>query len=174
MAGGVFALDLATTTGWAIGRLPIRPLTPMEATVLKPPQPLSGVRRFGRPGCAVGSFADDAERWMVGMIAEHRPAGIIFEKPVLPTKTNPETVMRLNGLAVLLQMAAHRAGIAWTRTAQPSTIKKHFCGFGGPGKESVMAACLARGWSFTDDNEADALALWDFAATIAAREGLAA
>jgi len=29
-----------------------------------------------------------------------------------------------------------------------------------------MDACRARGWVYEDDNMADALALWDFAATL--------
>ena len=51
MAGGVLALDLATHTGWALGRLPRRPLLPKEARIQKPPKPQSGWGRFGGPGC---------------------------------------------------------------------------------------------------------------------------
>lgn len=170
MAGGVLALDLATQTGWALGRLPAQPLTHMEAAQAKPPQPLSGTVRFGRPGCPVGEFADAAEAWITRMLAEHRPDGLIYEKPVLPAKTHPETVLRLNGLAVIVLMAATRAGIAWVRCAQPSAVKRHICGNGGPGKENVQAALRARGWRFETDDEADALALLDFAAALAAKE----
>ncbi|WP_174436433.1 Holliday junction resolvase [Azospirillum brasilense] len=174
MAGGVLALDLATNTGWTLGRLPMQPLLPMQARVQKPPKPLSGAIRFGRPGCTIGAFADAAEAWGRDFMEKHRPTGLIYEKPILPQDTTPDTILKLNGLALIFLMLAHRFGIRWVRTAQPSTVKKHFCGSGGPGKEGVQAECLARGWTFATDDEADALALWDYAATLAANERAAA
>ncbi|RJF80932.1 hypothetical protein D3877_11900 [Azospirillum cavernae] len=174
MAGGVLALDLATNTGWALGRLPLQPLLPIEARVQKPPQPMSGWVRFGAPGCSVGAFADAAERWGRAFLTEHQPTGMIIEKPILPQETNPDTVLKLNGLAAVFLMLAHRFSIRWVRNAQPSTVKKSFCGRGGPGKEGVQAECLARGWRFATDDEADALALLDYAGHLAAKERAAA
>lgn len=170
MTGGVWALDLATNTGWAWGRLPAQPLLPMEARIVKPPKPLSGFLRFGREGGPVGEALDHAERWGREFIERRRPAGMIYEKPILPADTNPDTVLKLNGIAGIFLMLAHRSGIRWVRNAQPSTVKKSFCGRGGPGKGGVQEECIARGWTFTTDDEADALALWDYAATLAAKE----
>lgn len=170
MAGGVLALDLATHTGWALGRLPRRPLLPMEARIQKPPKPLSGWVRFGHPGCSVGEFADAAEAWGRAFLTEHQPSGLIYEKPILPADTNPETVLKLNGLATIMLMLAHRFSIRWVRNAQPSKVKVSFCGDGSPGKEGVQAECMARGWKFATDDEADALALLDYAGHLAAKE----
>lgn len=181
MAGGVLALDLATNAGWACGRLPARGFTPMEAATTRPPQPASGFTRIGRPGCSVGAFGDAASRWISGLLREHRPAGLIYEKPILPppdkdgnARTNPTTVMKLNGLVCIVLMEAHRAGISWVREAQPSTVKKYMCGKGGPGKGGVMGAVSAMGWRYGTDDEADALALWCFAADLYYRERNAA
>jgi Holliday junction resolvasome RuvABC endonuclease subunit len=44
-----------------------------------------------------------------------------------------------------------------------ATIKCHVTGKGNASKEEVIAAIRARGHSLADDNEADALALLDWA-----------
>lgn len=168
--GGVIALDLATLLGFTVGRLPPRPLTQLEAAVLKPPKPLSGVHRIAPPGTPVGPFLLAYLRWLVGMVFEHEPDGMIYEKPILPSKTTPQTVEKLVGLAGITQMVAADHKIRWVRSAQPSTVKLHICGNGGPGKDGVQAAIIARGWAFIDDNEADALALHDYAGHLYARE----
>lgn len=174
MAGGCAAFDLATTTGWAYGRLPRLPLTPLEAKALRPPKPLSGTVRFGREGASHGAFMQAAFTWFERFFTEHRPAGLIIEDTILPADTNILTIRRLNGLYGLAHMMAHRHGVRWIRGAAPSSVKKHFCGSGRPGKDGVLEECRARGWAFSDDNEADALALLDFAASLAATERLAA
>lgn len=53
------------------------------------------------------------------------------------------------------------------------TIKKHATGAGNAGKDAVKAAVTRMGHTFADDNEADALALLDFACTalLTAAEG---
>ena len=43
------------------------------------------------------------------------------------------------------------------------TIKRHATGKGNAGKDEVIAAMRARGFAPADDNEADALALLDWA-----------
>ena len=45
------------------------------------------------------------------------------------------------------------------------TIKRHATGKGNAGKDEVIAAMRARGFAPADDNEADALALLDWAMT---------
>lgn len=168
--GGVLALDLATVTGWAVGPLPRRPLTLLEATVRKPPQPLSGIQRIARPGTNVGKFLSNYADWLELMIEEHKPQGLIFEAPILPAHGNMVSTRKLVGLAGVTEMVAHDMGIRWVREGYPSQIKLHICGFGGPGKDGVKAAIRARGWSFADDNEADALALHDYAGHLFAQE----
>jgi len=43
------------------------------------------------------------------------------------------------------------------------TLKKHATGKGNASKEQMMSAGRAKGWSFLDDNECDALWLLDYA-----------
>ena len=168
--GGVLALDLATVSGFAVGRLPARPVTPMEMAVTKPPQPISGVKRIGEPGCSLGVFLDQAEQWGRLLFETYRPNGIIIEMPVLPARTTPSTVRKLMGLFGVFNMLAHRNGVVWVREAQPSTVKKFICGDGSPGKENVMRAISSFGWKYKTDDESDSLALWVYAADLYAKE----
>lgn len=172
--GGILALDLATMTGWAVGRAPVHPLTQLEAAVARPPQPLSGAHRVAPPGTGVGPFLAAYRDWLGVMLDEHQPAGLIFESPILPRVTSPATVRKLTGLAGITQMIAHDRGIRWLREAQPSSVKRHICGDGGPGKAGVMRAIAERGWVVASDDEADALALLDYAAHLLLRERRAA
>jgi len=172
--GGLLALDLGTITGFAIGRVPPRPLTPLEANVAKPPQPESGIFIVAESGTAAGRYGCIYRDWLYQVINERRPGGIIFEAPILHRLTNPNTVRRLNGLVFVTQMLAFEHRIHWIREGQPSTVKKHISGNGGPGKEHVKAAILARGWQFVDDNAADALALWCYGCDLYVNERAAA
>lgn len=167
---GVLALDLATMVGWACGPLPRRPLTLIEATVQKPPQPRSGTFRVALPGAGVGRFLASYGDWLQMMLDEHAPQGICFESPILPKKSNVVTSRKLIGLAGVTEMMAHDYDIRWVREVAPSSVKLHISGYGGPGKEHVKQAIMARGWRFADDNESDALAIWDFAGHLFARE----
>ncbi len=51
------------------------------------------------------------------------------------------------------------------RGYSPKEIKKHATGKGNANKEKMVAAARAKGWTFGDDNEADALWLLDLAKT---------
>lgn len=168
---GVLAIDQASLAGWAFGVLPLRAITPLEATVIRPPMPLSGIYRVGRAGCSVGRFLDDAEVWLHSLIDRHQPAGLIYERAVLDTKmTGYPTAQKLIGFAGLIEMVARRRKIPWVRNGQPSSVKKLFCGSGKKGKLGVLDACRARGWDVIDDNHADALALLNYAAYLAETE----
>lgn len=163
--GGLLALDIATNTGWAYARVPHRLTTALEAAQAKPPQPQSGTYRVR--GVGIGPALDEYERWLTGLLNELRPAGVIFEAPVLSGRlTSLATARKLYGLAGLTEMVAHRAGIEWVREAQPASVKKHFAGNGRAKKPDMEAACRQRGWTFADDNEADALAVWDYGCAI--------
>jgi len=169
---GVLALDLARVSGWAFGRLPRRALTPLEAAALKPPKPQSGFHVICKPGASAGKFLCLAEVWLTDLVERLQPAGIIYEAPIYDRhKTAHFTAAKLMGVAGVICMVAHRASITWLRPCQPSSVKKVFSGSGAPGKDNVMAACLARGWNFEVNDEADALAIWHHAAHIAEEEG---
>lgn len=177
------SLDLATVCGWAIGKFPVVPLSPLEMIVRKPPKPLSGVWRNDES--AVGPFLLKYERWLTGKILEHGVTAIIFESPVLPSGgkdangkqrkgVSIQTARKLMGLAGITQMVAHRLGIKWTREAAPSSVKFYFCGSGRPGKDGIMEMCDKLSWQYTTDDEADALALHCFGSDLFYRERLEA
>lgn len=166
--GGVIALDLSGKVGWCIGRLPAVPMTPIQMKAAGLPQPMSGVYRI--PETLVGPYLSCFRNWITAMIVKHGIAGVIFESPVLPSKTSVQTVRKLMSLAGMTQMVAHECGIAWVREARPSTVKLHFCGHGGGGKERMIAEAIARGYSFQTDDEVDAIALWIMAADLFYRE----
>jgi Holliday junction resolvasome RuvABC endonuclease subunit len=171
---GCLALDLGTNLGWTMGSFLARPLTLIEAATIKPKQPLSGAHRIAPPGTPVGRFLSLYADWLQKMIETHRPLGLAFESPILPKATSAQTVRKLMSLAGVTEMMGFDYGIRWIREAQPSSVKLHISGNGGPGKENVQNAIIARGWTFSTPDEADSLAVWDWAAHQYARERQAA
>lgn len=64
-------------------------------------------------------------------------------------------------MAGIAEMLADQRGIRWRAVAQPAAVKKHWTGRGNAKKPDMIVACRQRGWEVKDDNEADALAIWD-------------
>ena len=60
-----------------------------------------------------------------------------------------------------LQVECRMAGVNY-EGVPVGTIKKHATGKGNAGKPAMMDAARERGWSFKDDNEADALWILDW------------
>lgn len=151
----------------------------------------------GRPGAAptVSSIAfaqeDDepedvygrAVFWIAEYLRTSRPALIVIEAPVpafrLKGFTNNNTIQLLNGLYAAIAGCIRCKGIP-VRRAQIRTVRKHFLGNGGlPGdqaKRAAIARCRQLGWPVTNDDEADAAAIWDWACSTYGRTmaGLAA
>lgn len=152
MQGGILALDLATTTGWAYGRVPL------DAARAKP---LSGVIAI-RGALTLGGFLSRFEDALLAKLVEFNPHGLIIEAPILPKACNRETSIKLMSLAGIAEMTAYNSGIRWREQAQPSSVKKHWTGRGNADKAAMMAEATRRGMTFVDDNECDAIAIWDF------------
>lgn len=158
--GGLLALDIATKTGWAYGPVPIRALTALEMTATKPRKPVSGVITV-QSTQSLGHFLSEFEERAARLFDRYQPAGLIIEAPILPKGVNFTTACKLMHMAGEAQKMAARRGISWVQTVQPASVKKHFTGNGRAQKPEIMAACDARGWTYVDDNEADAQAIWD-------------
>ena len=148
----IAALDLATRTDWARWG------------------PGAAVRHgsFTLPstGPEVGRFLAAFDGRLASVLAV-MPDLVVFETPWVGPATHQATARKLMCLAGFLEFFCHRAAIP-CREVNNNTVRKHFCGKGNaPRREMkalVMQACRARGWQPANDDEADALAVLDFAA----------
>jgi hypothetical protein len=155
----VLALDLASTTGFAVGA---------PGTV-----PVSGSVRFASQGSSHEAVFAAALKWMSDTMAKYDPSTVVWEAP-LPTTfkrglTNVGTTTLLYGLPAVIGACSYLKGVYDIRKASPRDVRLHFIGCCPPRKSAktmTMKRCRDLGWPVGDDNEADALALWSFMCTI--------
>lgn len=167
---GILALDLATWTGWAHWRPGLD-------------RPRSGVLRLPKTGEDVGRFVDVYTEWLNAFLGFERPRFVVFEAPFVGEKTSQEVARKLLGLAVVTEQWCYRfknkngADCRYLETNNQN-VRTHFLGSGSrslkharPGEElrdrlkrMTVERCNLKGWAVDDDNEADALAVLDFAA----------
>jgi hypothetical protein len=150
----VLAFDLATTTGWASGQIG--------------GQPVSGSKRLAPPGSDHDLVFANMLRFAKELIEVEQPDRVVFEAPIasmIRGKTTIHTVELLIGLPAVLQATTNLLGVS-VRQASISEVRSHFIGThrlkSDEAKAAVMARCRQLGWTFVDNNAADALALWDF------------
>lgn len=157
----IIALDLATTVGWAVATAGAIESWPTRDIVQYGPTDgvTCGAKKFG--GSGRGALFLDFVRWFDDMIDQHDPGMVVVEQPV-HSRTMAAARIAM-GLAGLVDLMCHHHGIAIDGWA-PASVKKHFCGSGRAQKADIEAACRSRGWSFPDNNAADALAVLDMAA----------
>ncbi len=164
----VLALDVATVTGWAFGSVgTVAPSTSLEASAgISDPQPFSGVERIGSKELSDGQFFAKYESWLQDLIVVNGPDTILYEAPYISTDKHIKTARRLLGMAAITEKVASQMRIK-VFEANNATVRKHFCGKGSAPRKDlkrlVQIECDRRGWIYADDNEADALALWDYA-----------
>jgi Holliday junction resolvasome RuvABC endonuclease subunit len=143
-AGTVLALDLGTTTGWALltgdGRITSGTIS------FKPTRFEGGGMRYLRFRRWLAEIADLAGG--IGRIA--------FEEVRSHAGTDAAHVHGAF-LGMLTAWCEERA--VPYEGVPVATIKRFATGKGNAGKEAVIAAMQARGFAPADDNEADALAL---------------
>ena len=144
----ILALDLGSRCGWAV--LPRSGRIASGVTEFRP-------GRFEGAGMAFLRF----ERFLADASETSGPFGVVVFEEV---RAHAGTL----AAQVYGGFLAHLT--AWCeRHAAPylgvpvATIKRHVTGKGNASKEEVIAAIRARGHSPVDDNEADALALLDWA-----------
>lgn len=162
VTGPIYALDLATHCGFAVGAPGERPRS--GTVVLK--------QRGGCRGNALGNLI----AWLNDEWRSAPPALIVKEAP-LPLQAfadrgnSEDAVMMTYGLHGIVEAMAARFALP-VRQAHAATIRKHFIGKGRLGsrdetKRAVVARCHLMGLmprDCRDDNRADALATWDWAA----------
>lgn len=156
----ILALDLATSTGVCAGN---SGAAPHAWTV------------------SLGGLPDDRRfsnvlRLTHAIIEEHTPDLIVVEAPV----GGPKASAYLIGLVACVRGCSFDMGIR-CETAHLATVRRHFIGKNltvkhfphlkmaaakKAIKSEVIHQCRLVGWNPQDDNEADAMAIWDWACAV--------
>ena len=140
----ILALDLGTTTGWALRSFD--GLISSGTASFKP-------GRFDGGGMRYLRFTN----WITDMDQLAGPIEAIwFEEVRRHIGTDAAHVY--GGLMATLTSWAELRGVPY-EGVPVGTIKKHATGKGNANKDAMIAAARARGFSPADDNEADAIAL---------------
>ena len=144
----ILALDLGTTTGWAIRGFDS--LITSGTASLKPGRYDGGGMRYLR----LTNWLTELDR-LSGPIAT-----IWFEEVRRHAGTDAANVY--GGLMASLTSWGELRGIPYAGVPV-GTIKRHTTGKGNAPKQAMIAAARARGFSPADDNEADAIAILHWA-----------
>lgn len=140
----LLALDLGTTTGWA--------LRPPDARILsgtasfKPSRYDGGGMRYLRFRSWLDSTTSDAG----GL------AAVYFEE--VRRHVGTDAAHLFGGFLATLSTWCEQNGVPY-QGVPVGTIKRFIAGRGNADKEAVIAAVRARGFAPVDDNEADAIAI---------------
>ena len=144
LPGTILALDLGTTTGWAL-------------------RSSDGLITSGTTSFRNGRFDGGGMRylrftnWLTELERLSGPiATIWFEEVRRHVGTDAAHVY--GGLMATLTAWAELRGVPY-EGVPVGTIKKHATGRGNANKDAMIAAVRARGFSPADDNEADAIAI---------------
>ena len=148
MTTTILALDLGTTTGWALRGSDGNVTSGSES--FRPQRFEGGGMRFLR-----------FKRWLTELktVADGIDA-LHFEE--VRRHVSTDAAHAYGGFLATLTAWCEHHQIPY-QGVPVGTIKKHATGKGNAGKDEVIAAVTARGYSPFDDNEADALALLHWA-----------
>ena len=149
----ILAFDLATNTGVAFGGTSG---VPIAMTYV-----------LGDAGAKHGARFTELLIVTRKLIKQFEPDVIVIEEAIAGGAVGDKNRVRLAmGLRAIVLSAAFVANIT-THELPVSTIRKHFIGQGNlPGekaKQATVSRCERLGWPVRNDNEADALAAWDYA-----------
>jgi hypothetical protein len=162
--GGILALDLSLSTGWAYGQLGEKPNWGRWS--------LGRVAEGGAVFARLEDEIDDAIRL-------HRPRALIYEAPLPANRQNDNTTAKLLlGLPAVVELIAyrHRIECFWQNAiqARSKVLGKAPRGKSQDIKPVIMAWAKARGWdTHGQDDAADALLLLVYATVIRDRTGQA-
>lgn len=156
----ILALDIATVTGWARGRI--------DQT------PRSGSHRFGTLHDGHNEVFAAALQWFGRFLATSPVPDLLIIESLLPpeamlNRTSRQVRDRLAGLHGVIRAQAKSAGIGEIAEARVGDVRAHFIGVRHArrviAKRDTVEKCRSLGWPCADDNAGDALALWHFAAS---------
>lgn len=163
MTKALLALDVATTTGFAFGRIGERPT-------------VSGAIRFGATGACDEDVWFAALKWITDQINVLDPELVAIEAPINSANTHggssAKTLGRLLGLQAILRTVVRARRPSLAKLVHVQSVRKTFIGHGNlPGPEAkrrVREKCIALGWVDEADasfDRCDALAVWAKAAS---------
>ena len=148
MTTTILALDLGTTTGWALRGSDGNITSGSES--FRPQRFEGGGIRFLR-----------FKRWLTELKAHAEGIDtLVFEE--VRRHVSTDAAHAYGGFLATLTAWCEHHGVPY-QGVPVGTIKKHVTGKGNASKDEMMAAMRARGYLPTDDNEADALALLHWA-----------
>lgn len=160
MSGSVLCLDLATQMGWCEGEPGQKPTS---GTVRLAPQGSS-------PAAVYGGLID----WLATRLTTFRYRMVVFEAPLDPRwqkqPRSAATGRLLLGLCGITEGVCYQTGHHRVWEANVQDVRYHVLGArppAGEGKKLVMQRLKLLGHEFSDDNEADAIAVWLYATAIA-------
>ena len=145
----VLALDLATTTGFAL----------IGSGIITSGSQYFGTRpKKGQPHPPAGLQFAQFENWLKNHLRDDKPLEIAYEEVFRWMSSSAAHVFC--GLRAIMLKEALRAGIPCFAYS-PTTIKKDWTGNGAAKKELMMETTMMRfpDLDLTDSNEADAIAI---------------
>ena len=144
----ILSLDLGTHCGWKIGD---RTFT------------LSGVWEFGNSRFEGGGMRFvKFRKALIDLTEKLTPDLVVYEEVRRHLSTDSAHVY--GGLQATLTAWCETTGLPY-QSVPVQTIKKFATGRGNASKTDVIAAMQSWGLQPRDDNEADAMALWEYAQT---------
>ncbi|MEJ2895820.1 hypothetical protein RVU96_16825 [Bordetella avium] len=146
---GLLALDLGTKTGYALRRRDGRITHGTE--VFTP-----------RSSWTPGQKWQRYRAWLSRMITDHAVGIIAFEDVKAHGKSGVLAAHAYGGYRAMLEMVADQHNIELVPVGV-GVVKKHWTGKGNADKAAMVAQAKARGYRPETDNDADALAILDWA-----------
>ena len=162
MAGGIFTLDLSSTTGWCLAEPGCRPIW--------------GVWFLPTIGGEGARFAA-LENEIGAALALHDPRTMVIEAPLpLPAfvhrkesgedwQTSAASIRQQLGLRAIAYSEGYRASVKVVEV-DVYTVRMEVLGTGrvpkGEAKMRVLQHCQRNGWAVTDHNAGDAIMLADW------------
>lgn len=147
VSGRILTLDLAASTGYAVG-------APGDV-------PRFASHQFASTGDNYGRHQANARDWLSRLIFAEDPAMIGYEQPSIFGVTTPATVIKLCSYVSTLEELCLPAGFNIpVRQCNPAQLKKFWTGNGRAKKPEMVQQAHRFGFKVDNDDEADALAIW--------------
>jgi hypothetical protein len=153
----IWALDIATRTGWAVGRVGDKP----TAVTVK----------LADPGSNSNVLFHGCLQWFVEVLARGPLPDILAIEELLPPiarrgTTSTAAQHRLAGLHGVIRALAMEYRVGEIAGANVQDVRMHFIHTRSlrrdAAKRAVLKTCSMLGWSASDTNCGDALALWSY------------